>query len=119
MDPQSIGIPPYQAPAEPSPTSIPMTPQASNTTVAGVDEVMTPVSSSAHSEIGDSDTERASPSLPNSPSPQTTPKSKIPIPIPIELEKEVRTLIDLPVDVLKEIVKEVGTPSFQSVGTSS
>jgi len=72
-----------------------MTPQLSNTTVAGVDEVMTPQSSSAQSEMGDSDTERASPS------------------VPIGSKTEVRTLIDLPVDVLKEIVKEAGTPSFQ------
>ena len=110
MDSQGISIPPDQTPAQPSPASVPMTPQASNTTVVGVDEVMTPVSSSAHSEMGDSDTEKASTSLPNSPSPETTPKPKIPI--PIEPEKEVRTLIDLPVDVLKEIVKEVGIPSF-------
>ncbi|KAF8424869.1 hypothetical protein EV426DRAFT_71332, partial [Tirmania nivea] len=105
MDSQSINIPPHQAPTESSPTSVPMTPQASSTTVVGVNEVITLVSSSVHSELGDSDTERASPSLPNSPSLQTTPKSKVPI--PIEPEKEVRTLIDLPVDVLKEIVKEV------------
>jgi len=110
MESQSIN-PPYQTPA-PSPTSVPMTPQVSNTTVVGVDEVMTPVSSSAHSEMGDLDTERAISSLPNTPSPQVTPKPKIPI--PIEPIKEVRTLIDLPVDVLKEIVKEAGTPSFQS-----
>ncbi|KAF8438286.1 hypothetical protein BGX38DRAFT_1273677 [Terfezia claveryi] len=100
MDSQSISIPPHQTPAQPSPTSVPMTPQASNTTVVGV-EVMTPVSSSAHSEMGESDTERASPTLPNSPSPQPTLKSQSLI--PIKPEKEVQTLIDLPVDVLKEV----------------
>lgn len=72
---------------------------------------MTPASSSAHSESDDSDTERASPTFPSTPSLQTLkPSTKTQRTFVKRPERKDRTLIDLPVDVLKEIVKEVGVP---------
>lgn len=112
MDPQGLTVQPQPPPTALTTPSTPTTPVAvaSNiaASVAEFDELAASPSSLTPSEMDDSGSEREGPDFTisssfHAPKPSQTPKDpaeKTPV-------RKARTLIDLPLDVLKDIVKEV------------
>lgn len=109
--------PPPTALTTPSMSAMPVA-VASDTTAILIEFEDPPVSLSSltPSEMGDSESERASPDFTTSPSfhtpkPSQTPKK----PVEKTPARKAKTLIDLPLDVLKDIVKEVCISRYPNV----